>query len=72
MSKYIENLKTPKGIKTYDQVFDHAKRNVSRVWKIISDAVFTEDIVYESKLKVWNLDTGEEVNTPKVMWEGMI
>jgi len=69
LGQYISELKTPKGIKTYDQVFDHAKRNVSKVWKIISAAVFTEDNLYESKLKMWNLDIGQEVNTPKVMWE---
>lgn len=72
LRKYIEKLQTPKGIKTYDQAFDHAKRNVSKVWKIISDAVFTEDNRYELSLKVWNLDTGQEVNTPKVMWEDIL
>lgn len=71
-SKYIDNLKTPKGMKTYDQIFNHAKRNVVKVWKLISQGIFLGDETYKEKIKVWNLDTGQEVKTPKVMWEGVL
>ncbi len=69
--KYINNLKTPKGINTYDQVFDRAKRNVMKVWKLISNGIYLGDESYKEKIKIWNLDTGQEVKTLKVMWEVM-
>jgi hypothetical protein len=69
---YIDRLKTPKGRRTYDQIFDKAKNKVSTVWKLISNGVFLDNIAYKDKLKIWNLDTGQEVITPKVMWEGML
>lgn len=67
--KYINDLKTPKGKKSFDQIFDHAKRKVAFVWKLISDGIFLGDDTYKVNLKIWNLDTGQEVRTPKVMWE---
>ena len=71
-NKYIDQLKTPKGTKTYDQIFDKAKRNVMKVWKLISDGIFLTDDAYKEKIKIWNLDTGQEVQTPKVMWENVL
>ena len=69
---YIHRLRTPKGFKTYDQVFDHAKRKVAAVWRLISNGIFHDDPSYMERLKIWNLDTGQAVVTPKVMWEGEI
>jgi len=68
-TRFIEKLKTPKGTKTYDQIFDFAKRNVLKVWKLMSDGIFRNDDSYKEKIKIWNLDSGQEVKTPKVMWE---
>ena len=70
--KYINKLRTPRGIKSYDQIFDHAKRNVAQIWKLIANGIFLGDDTYKEKINIWNLDTGQEVNTPKVMWEDMI
>jgi len=70
--KYIKNLKTPKGSKSFDQIFDYTRRKIVRVWKLISDGIFLGGEAYKEKLKIWNLDTGQEVRTPKVMWEGEI
>ncbi len=66
---YIDGLNTPNGLKTYDEVFEHVLRNVEKVWKIISNGAFLGDRSYEEKLKIWNLDTGQEVKTPLVMWK---
>lgn len=70
--KYIDKLMTPTGRKTYDQIFDHTKRKVLAVWKLISDGIFLGDNSYKDKIAIWNLDTGQELKTPKVMWEGML
>ncbi len=70
--EFINKLKTPKGTRTYDQIFNNTKRNVAKVWKLISDGIFLSDESYKEKIKVWNLDTGQEVITPKVMWEGTL
>ncbi|MFZ2634325.1 MAG: zinc dependent phospholipase C family protein [Desulfosalsimonadaceae bacterium] len=70
--RFINNLKTPNGIMKYDDVFEKALDNVSKVWKIISDAVFADDNAYLEKINIWNLDTGQDIRTPKVMWEGQI
>jgi hypothetical protein len=71
-ARFIDKLKTPKGNKTYDQVFDLAKKNVLKVWKIMSDGIYRDDESYKEKLKIWNLDSGQEVKTSKVMWEGLL
>lgn len=69
LKQYIDNLKTPKGEMSYDQIFDYAKSNVTKVWMLISNGIFLGEKSYEEKLKIWNLDTGQEVRTPIVMWE---
>jgi len=70
--KFINTLETPKGKMSFDQIFDHAKTKISVVWDLISKAVFENSTQYKDVLKIWNLDTGQEVNTPKVMWEGLV
>jgi hypothetical protein len=70
--KYVNNLQTPNGIKTYDQVFDHAKANVAKVWKLIAEGIYRENDNYKEKIKIWNLDTGQEVIAPIVMWENIL
>ena len=71
-TRFIDKLKTPKGDKTYDQVFDLAKDNVLKIWKIISDGIYKGDESYLEKINIWNLDSGQEVTTSKVMWEGLL
>jgi hypothetical protein len=71
-AKFIDRLKTPNGYKTYDQIFDRAKSNVLKVWKIMSDGIFQDDDSYKERLNIWNLDSGQVVKTAKVMWEGQL
>jgi hypothetical protein len=70
--RFINNLTTPIGIMNYDDVFEKALDNAGKVWKIISEAVFADDKAYLKKIGIWNLDTGQLVKTPKVMWEDQI
>jgi len=69
-TKFIDKLKTPKGTRTYDQVFNFTMRKVVRVWKLVSEGIFGDDDSFQDKIKIWNLDSGQEVKTAKVMWEG--
>lgn len=69
-AKFIDKLKTPKGVRTYDQVFNLAVKKVIEVWKLVSDGVSGADNLFQDKIKIWNLDSGQEVKTAKVMWEG--
>ena len=69
---YIDKLNTPNGIKSYDEIFDHAKENIKKIWRLITNGIFLNDTNYVDKLKIWNLDTGQEVNTPKALWGGMV
>jgi len=70
VDKFVNNLNTPLGVMSYDDVFDRALYNTGRVWKMISDAVFLDDEAYLANIGIWNLDSGQVVKTPKVMWEG--
>ncbi len=66
---YILNLETPHGRKGYDEIFDHAKDNVKRVWALIANGIFNDDRSYIDELKIWDLDIGQEVKTPHVFWK---
>lgn len=69
---YIDELDTPDGKKSYDEIFNYAKDNVGKVWQLITKGIFLGDSDYIDKLRIWNLDTGQEVITPKVLWEGSL
>ena len=69
---YIDRLRTPKRIKTYDQIFDHTNRNIKKVWKLLSEGIFRNDDSYREKVDLWNLDTGQAVVTQKIMWEKLV
>jgi hypothetical protein len=69
-AKFIDKLKTPKGIKTYDQVFDLAMKRVIEVWKLVYDGIFSDNDAFQDKIRIWNLDSGQEAITAKVTWEG--
>jgi len=70
-SEFIDNLRTPKGVKNYDQIFKRAQMNIKNIWRILSYGVFNGDDSYKKTVGLWNLDTGQEVATPKVLWEKM-
>jgi hypothetical protein len=69
-TKFIAKLKTPKGTRTYDQVFNFTMKKVVEVWKLVSDGIFGDNDSFQDKIKIWDLDSGQEVKTAKVMWEG--
>jgi hypothetical protein len=45
---YIDSLKTPHGLHTYDEVFDKALRHVVEGWHLIAEAVFGNSTVYQT------------------------
>jgi len=71
-AKFINKLKTPNGAKSYDQIFNYAKKRVVRIWKLIADGIFMNNDAYKEIIHIWNLDSGEKVKTAKVMWEKTI
>ncbi len=73
LEKYINKLRTPKNrTKNYDQIFDLAHTKIKKVWTLLSRGIFLDDDAYKEKVGIWNLDTGQEVNTQKVMWEKIV
>ena len=71
-AKYIDTLMTPKGMRSYDQIFDRTQGNIKKVWRLLSDGIFNADDSYKDKIGLWNLDTGQKVTTEKVMWERFV
>ena len=70
--KYIDSLDTPNGVKSYNEIFDRATENAKKIWRLITNGIFLDETDYVEKLKIWNLDTGQEVKTPQVLWENTI
>lgn len=67
--QYIKALNIPNGGKMdYDEIFDKAITEVGYAWKIIGDAVFTDDSEYQAFLGDWNLDNGRDTNDSLVFW----
>lgn len=66
--QYIENLESPEGQKTYDEIFEHAIHNVRRMWNVVAQGVFSKNESYQTVIANWNLDTGKDMNDQFVMW----
>ncbi|SCX89690.1 Zinc dependent phospholipase C [Nitrosospira sp. Nl5] len=69
-TQYLENLATPLGAMSYDEIFDRAMENVLGVWSLIASAVFKNDTLYQTAIDNWNLDTGKNHNGTYVYWSG--
>lgn len=67
--QYIYGLQVPNGRMDYDQIFEKAKKNVTRIWSEIAKAVFHNDESYMTSFGNWNLDTGKDGNGRYVFWE---
>ncbi|WP_428739706.1 zinc dependent phospholipase C family protein [Sulfurimonas sp.] len=67
--QYIDNLQTPQGYSSYNDIFNHAIENVLNIWRIIARGVYEEDTTYELAIANWNLDTGKDSNSNYGMWE---
>lgn len=68
-NQYIENLESPEGIKSYDEIFDRAVEKVREIWNIVAKGVFEKNESYKTLISNWNLDTGKDMNDKYVMWK---
>lgn len=69
---FINRLKTPMGVKEYDEIFDHAKNVVLVAWKMIADAITKKDTLYIAKIGMnMNLDEGKDDKNKMVAWEAV-
>lgn len=67
--EYIDALRTPDGVLTYDQIFDRAVGNVGAAWKVAAEGALGKSETYRSYFGAWNLDTGRDERTAKfVFW----
>lgn len=66
--QYIENLASPEGLKSYDEIFEHAVNNVRKIWNVVAKGVFSKNESYKTVIANWNLDTGKDMNDKFVMW----
>lgn len=67
-NQFIVDLKTPKGLLHYDEIFDKAVFNVGNVWAVIATAIVTDDDAYKKVIGNWNFDTGRDQNEKLVFW----
>jgi hypothetical protein len=68
---FIENLEVPGGGHLhFDAIFDQARQNVHRIWRVVADGALGLTDEFESALGDWNLDTGIDAATNKlVFWD---
>jgi hypothetical protein len=66
--EYIDNLATPQGQLTYDQIFDKAIAYVVTNWQLIASGVYEDNDAYQTAFWDWNLDTGRDGNNNLVLW----
>lgn len=67
--QFLEGLATPEGNKHYDEIFNRALENVTKMWTHLAKAVFNGDEGYRAAIGNWNLDTGRDENNRYVFWE---
>jgi hypothetical protein len=68
---YIRSLRTPDGrIMDFDALFILAKRNVGRLWRVVTRGVLGLDREYETVLEDGNLDTGLDARDQLIYWRG--
>lgn len=67
--KYIYNLPTPTGNYVhYDDLFQYSISNIGQMWKTIACGICGVDAEFESKIKLWNLDTGKDESGTYEYW----
>lgn len=52
----------------YDEIFDHAAENVAAVWRLVEQAVCSDDPSPLHAFENWNLDTGRDTHDKLVFW----
>ena len=65
---FVDQLKTPHGALSYDEVFEKALTHVVEGWQLIGDAVFADGTQYREAFGDWNLDTGRDASGRLVFW----
>lgn len=63
---FIENLKTPKGVMHYNEIFDLAIENIKYFITIIANDVFNNEQC--TQIYNWNLDNGKNENGHLTAW----
>jgi len=66
--QYILQLNTPNGPMDYNDIFDVAVNNVSKVWGWVASGVIDNNDSYKSNIGNWNLDTGRDESEKFVFW----
>ncbi|PJI42190.1 zinc dependent phospholipase C family protein [Ferrovibrio sp.] len=66
-SEFIDNLKTPEGVMSYDAIFDRAINNVRTAWSWLNAAIDGDQGQLQN-LKPWDLDTGRDASGKLGMW----
>ncbi len=66
--QFIIDLSTPNGTMNYDEIFDIAVSNVSKIWLVIAKAIVDNDDSYKELIGNWNFDTGRDENEKLVFW----
>jgi hypothetical protein len=67
-STFIDNLPTPEGPMSYDDIFEKALNNIVSMWAVIGKAVFDGDQSYKTMIENWDLDTGKDANGRLCYW----
>ena len=68
-SSYVDQLETPHGRLSYDEIFDKTLTHVLEGWHLIGDAVFSGGTQYQEAFWDWNLDTGRDARGRIVFWD---
>jgi hypothetical protein len=66
--EYLENLKTPYGRQTYDQVFKLALSNVLSAWHDLGASIANENEQQLVSIPDFNLDTGKDEGENLIWW----
>lgn len=67
--QFIKGLETPAGRRMdFDDLFDMATDNVTRVWTWVARGVLDGDVSYLTEIGDWNLDTGKDRAGRTVFW----
>ena len=68
--QYLEDLATPEGPKSFDEIYAKARDNVLAIWKGLDDALILGNSPELDRLEDWNLDTGRSVSTGQLVFWG--
>lgn len=67
--EFTQDLATPAGRQSYDEVFSRAENMVLRLWSLIAGGVCSGDDSYMDEIKNWDLDNGKDEDGNTTAWE---